>query len=150
MSRMELIDIIFQLCQEKDELEHKLSESSKRLEEKRIVLKNSGSIADAALTLNGVFDAAQKAADQYLLSVKSAYANMEKQIQETKQQCEQMISEAKEEAERIKVRAAKESADRLDEANQECKRKYAQFQTRVNQYIKTHPDIRPMFTRSQK
>ena len=33
-------------------------------------MEDSGSIAEAALRLNGIFEAAQKAADQYLESVK--------------------------------------------------------------------------------
>lgn len=35
-----------------------------------IELENAGSIAEAALRLNGVFEAAQKAAEQYLMNVK--------------------------------------------------------------------------------
>ena len=36
---------------------------------RRIELEEAGSIAEAALRLNGVFDAAQKAADQYIYNI---------------------------------------------------------------------------------
>lgn len=40
---------------------------------REIELEEAGSIAEAALRLNGVFEAAQKAADQYLESVRAMY-----------------------------------------------------------------------------
>lgn len=150
LSRLELIDLIYQLRSENVELEQRLRETSACLEEKTIVLKNSGSIADAALALNGVFDAAQSAADQYLLSMKAAHANMENQIQNTKKQCDQWLSEALAEAENIRNSAEKERAAKLDAAEQECKKKYEQFRARVNQYIREHPEICPLFTKQQR
>lgn len=39
------------------------------LESRRIELEEAGSIAEAALRLNGVFEAAQKAADQYIYNL---------------------------------------------------------------------------------
>ena len=40
------------------------------LESRRIELSKAGSIAEAALKLNGVFEAAQRAADQYLYNIR--------------------------------------------------------------------------------
>ena len=45
------------------ELEEEMAEWKKS---RRIELEKAGSIAEASLRLNGVFEAAQKAADQYL------------------------------------------------------------------------------------
>ena len=42
-------------------------------ENKRIEVEEAGSIAKAALQLNGIFEAAQRAADQYLENVKQRY-----------------------------------------------------------------------------
>ena len=52
------------------------SEMEAQRESRRIELERAGSIAKAALSLNGVFEAAQKAADQYLYSVKMMYGDM--------------------------------------------------------------------------
>lgn len=46
-----------------------VNEIAKRQENRRIELTEAGSIAAAALKLNGVFEAAQKAADQYLYNL---------------------------------------------------------------------------------
>ncbi len=58
----------------KDERIHELETTLEEVREKREVdLEDVGSIAEAALKLHGVFDAAQEAADFYLQSIRSLY-----------------------------------------------------------------------------
>ena len=58
----------------KDAQIHELKTTLQAEREKRDVeLQEAGSIAEAALTLNGVFDAAQKAADLYLEQVRALH-----------------------------------------------------------------------------
>ena len=47
-----------------------LAEANARLEERRIAIEESGSIAEASLKLTKVFEEAQKAADLYVENVK--------------------------------------------------------------------------------
>lgn len=70
LSRKELLDMIYQLMQEKQDLQEKLTDAEKRLEDRRILMAEAGSIADAALKINHVFEAAQAAADDFLRSVR--------------------------------------------------------------------------------
>jgi len=69
MKRSELIDIIYALQEEEEELRRENEELRQQLEERRIIMKKSGSIAEACLGINKVMDAAQRAADQYVASV---------------------------------------------------------------------------------
>lgn len=58
----------------KDAQIHELQDTLQAEREKRETdLENVGSIAEAALRLNGVFDAAQNAADYYLRSIRALY-----------------------------------------------------------------------------
>lgn len=52
------------------EEEAKVQAAEERLKEREITLQNAGSIAEASLQLNGVFVAAQAAADEYLNNVR--------------------------------------------------------------------------------
>ena len=56
-----------------------IAELKDRIEEiqasRQIDLEEAGSIAEAALKLNGIFEAAQKAAEQYLINVKRVCKN---------------------------------------------------------------------------
>lgn len=56
LSRADLIDIIYTLQQQKEQAEQQLAEA--QLQDRQLRLANAGSIAEAALSLNGVFDAA--------------------------------------------------------------------------------------------
>ena len=53
-----------------DELESELKRVNDLLNDKEIKISKAGSIAEAALQLNGVFEAAEKAVGQYLDNVK--------------------------------------------------------------------------------
>ncbi len=69
MSRRELIEIIFAQKQRELELQAKLDEANEQLAQRTIQLENAGSIAEAAVAISGVFQAAQDAADRYLRSL---------------------------------------------------------------------------------
>ena len=71
MRRTELVEIIFALKQSEDPLKAENADLTAKLEQRQIHLDSAGSIAQAALELNHVFEAAQAAADDYLASVRS-------------------------------------------------------------------------------
>lgn len=70
LGRKELLEILLeqQLLIEKQEEE--LKEIKKKLERRKINISNSGTLAEAALRLSGIFEAAQEAADIYLENLK--------------------------------------------------------------------------------
>ena len=71
LSRQELLELLLEQTQRREELEKELEETKKLLEEKEILLESAGSIATAALEINKVFEAADMAARQYVKSVKT-------------------------------------------------------------------------------
>ncbi|SEP75643.1 hypothetical protein SAMN02910289_00549 [Lachnospiraceae bacterium RM5] len=73
MNRSELIEIIYALQKEERRLKKRINELEEKLEDRRIIIDKAGSIAEASLRLNKIFEDAQKAADDYVLSVKSNY-----------------------------------------------------------------------------
>lgn len=71
LRRRDLIALLLDVSKENELLRKQLSDTNRRLTNREIKLKHSGSIAEAALRLNGIFEAAQAAADQYLDSVRN-------------------------------------------------------------------------------
>ena len=69
LSRIELLEMLIQHSKEITRLQEQLEEAHELLEDKYIAIDNAGSIAEASLQINGVFSAAQQAADQYLQNV---------------------------------------------------------------------------------
>ena len=71
LRRGELLEMLLEQSRENEKLKKQLADLQEKLESREIILKESGSIAEAALKLNGVFEAAQKAAEQYLENIRS-------------------------------------------------------------------------------
>ena len=70
LNRYQLLELILIQSEQIEDLEKQLENARKELREQRICVKNAGSIAEAAMELSGVFEAAQQAADLYLKSIK--------------------------------------------------------------------------------
>lgn len=70
LSRRELLEMLIAETEENTRLRSELEQAREKLADRRILLEKSGSMAEAALRLNGVWEAADKAALQYLENVR--------------------------------------------------------------------------------
>ncbi len=70
LSRMDLLEMLLEQSKEVERLQTELETVKKQLDDRRIMEQEAGSIAEAALRLNKVFEAAQQAADQYLENIR--------------------------------------------------------------------------------
>ena len=71
LGRAELVDIIYELQSRNQQCEAEIEKLQKALDDKILKIASAGSIAEAALKLSGIFEAAQAAADQYLASLEA-------------------------------------------------------------------------------
>ena len=71
LSRMDLLEMLLEQSKEVEWLRAELETVKKQVEDRRIMEQEAGSIAEAALRLNKVFEAAQQAADQYLENIRT-------------------------------------------------------------------------------
>ncbi len=71
LSRKELLEMLIVQTRVSEQLEKRVKKLEEQLEDKRIKIENAGNLAEAALKLSGVFEAAQAAAEIYLESLKS-------------------------------------------------------------------------------
>ena len=107
LRRDDLLQILINQQRQNDELNAALAKAREALEEKRIAIEESGSVAEAALKLNGVFEAAQSAADQYLDQMR---AQADAQLAKARLDAEEVLRAARTEAERILREARSEAA----------------------------------------
>ncbi|MCI6733096.1 MAG: DNA repair protein [Lachnospiraceae bacterium] len=70
LSRAELLEMLLMLKEENENLKMQLEQAEVRLHDRRIMIEKAGSIAEAALQLNDVFAAADRAVQQYLENVR--------------------------------------------------------------------------------
>lgn len=69
LRRTELLEMLLAQVKENEKLKMSLKEMQAQLDSRQIMINRAGSIAEAALQLNGVFQAAEAAAAQYLENV---------------------------------------------------------------------------------
>ena len=102
LSRADLIAMMLELAKENQQLRENLETAQQSLESRRISIEKAGSLADAALQLNGVFEAAEDACSQYARNLQER----SRQIQEycdrmerqTREKCDKMLDQAQREA----------------------------------------------------
>lgn len=71
LNRRQLLEMLIAAAEENEHLRSALEQAQSELNSRRILLERSGSMAEAALRLNGVFEAADSAARQYLTNVRA-------------------------------------------------------------------------------
>jgi tRNA A37 threonylcarbamoyltransferase TsaD len=116
LNRAQLIDIIYQLQLQVDQLTAQNRSLEKALADKRLCIDNAGSIAEAALVLNDCFRTAQNAADLYLSEIKAIR-------DETEAQRQRILAEAQTEVSAIVAKTRKALGD-YDSAMEEMLKEY--------------------------
>ena len=91
LTRKQLLELLLVQTERAEKLEEELKEKEALLKNRQLTELEAGNIADASLRLNGVFEAAQAAAEQYLENIMSKSSNVE-------EKAEAIITEAKKKA----------------------------------------------------
>ena len=94
LNRRELVDIIYQLKKNEEQMREQIAALEAELQDRRIHLSVAGSIAEAATDITGIFSVAQSTADLYLREI----ASMK---EDTENECEKMIEDARNKASTI-------------------------------------------------
>ena len=99
LNRYQLLELLVVQTERADRLQARLDEAEKQLNDHNVKLSALGSIAEASLQLNGVFQAAQEAADMYINAAKQ---NAEKLEDAARKRASEILMEAREQARNIK------------------------------------------------
>ena len=70
LRRSDLIEILYEYQTREKALQDEIAALRAALEERELKIQNAGSIAEAVMKLNGLFEAAQKTADDYVEQVR--------------------------------------------------------------------------------
>lgn len=98
LSRSELLEMLITQMEENEKQGKRLEGAENALRSRQIAIENAGSIAEASVQLNGVFEAAQSAAEQYLENVRQIEKQQsliaQQMQEEAKKQADAMITQA--------------------------------------------------------
>lgn len=145
LSRLELIDIIGEMQKRLEEAESETEKLRAEAKKRELRIASSGSIAEAALKVNGVFDAAQSAAEQYLQSfyksspealeiVASAEKKGEEIIEDAKKRGRAILASAEKQARALVIKTKKYDAEKRHDAEEAAK-----------EYLRLHEGLKAIF-----
>lgn len=134
MNRAELIEIIYAQQQNERQLREENEELHRQLDDKLLRLEKAGSIAEAALSLNHIFEDAEAAAQQYLENCQMYNAEASRTMADAKQKAEDMVREAEKE-----VELAKKECCAMHEKIEKEKKSLAAYATRI---LENYPELK--------
>ena len=94
LRREDLLLILIDQQRQIDTLTETLKERDEEIERRRVAIDTSGSLAEAALRLNDVYAAAQKAADTYLTEMKARANDI---LEDARREAADVLAEAENE-----------------------------------------------------
>ena len=99
LNRTDLLKLLLEEKKESEALRKQLQEMQLQLECKQLNLNHSGSLAEAALKLSGIFEAAETACQYYTENIRNLSGRQEeicrKMEQETREKCDRMLEQAR-------------------------------------------------------
>ena len=98
LSRSELLEMLIAQTEENDRLKIRLEQAEAQLRDRRIAIDKAGSLAEAALSLNGVFQAAEAAAQQYLENIQRISGQQDAICRSMKEKAEKETEQIRQEA----------------------------------------------------
>lgn len=120
LKRGELLEILIESSRENemlrgqvDSLNDEIAGLNGKLSDRKIKIEKAGNLAEAALSLNGVFEAAQAAARQYLDNLQDLYDREEENCIKKEKQVEALV-------ERLLADTNKKCSDMTRAAEEEC------------------------------
>lgn len=133
LSRRELLKMLVAQAEENKSLQERLEKAEAQLADRQIKFEQAGSLAEASLSLNGVFQAADDAARQYL-----------ENIETLSRQQDEICRGIQEEAERKAALLLKEAESYKEKAKEEADAYWVQIQEQVENLLRDHDALRDL------
>lgn len=95
LTRAELLEMLIAQSKEVAALKEQLNRAEEQLRNRQIIVENAGSVAEASLQLNGVFEAAQNAADQYLENIRRRADICEETERKSRERAEKLLNDVR-------------------------------------------------------
>lgn len=133
LSKNEMMMVMHDQEQEIDKLKAQVEELQAKLDGYEIKVSESGSLADAAAKVSGLFEAAQLTVDTYLENMKRRDEEAEAVFADVQKQADQIIAEAEEVA-----------GKRLAAADAEIEEKWAVIESRLLVMYESHKGLQEL------
>lgn len=148
LKRIDLLDMLIEQGKENERLQLELEEALDKLEQREIKINEAGSIAEASLSLSGVFEAAQEAAKKYLENIERLSGEQEKicaQIQvESERKADQLLLETREKCQLLEDETREKCEKMVYTAEQEVTQYWNSLSQKLEDFKDKHKELREL------
>lgn len=124
LSRADLIEIIYELQKSERNMQDEIAELKQKLEERRVAIEESGSLAEVLAKLNGLFEAAQATADDYRREAEQLL----EEAQSIRMQADDYQADVKRQVAKLARLTVQQRKDALAKTEEECRQLLAAAQ----------------------
>ncbi len=146
LSRTDLLELLLKQSHELDHCRAELEAANQKLADREIALSQAGSIAEASLLVNGFFEAAEQACDQYLENIRrlniKQEAICESLERDTRLKCEMMEFETKSKCEKLEFETKEKCDQMVTEAQKQSQTYWEIVNEKVNQLLNSHTALK--------
>ena len=170
LNRKELLELMLDQSRQLDDLREQLRQAQEQLASRQLLLNKAGSIAEASLQLNRVFEAAQAAAEQYLENVQTLSGRQTEVCQqlvdesqqkadtllnetqtrcqimeaETQARCQAMEAETQEKCRILETETREKCETMTRKAEEQANQAWQQAQEKIHQVIDQHDALKDL------
>lgn len=145
LSRNDLLQMLLEQSREVESLRVQLAEAQHALQDRTIAIDKAGSIAEASLQLNGVFQAAQAACQQYMDNISNLSQRQEevcaRMEAESRQRAEQMIADAQRQKEATERETQQYCAELVEKAKAESQLYWDSVSQKLDAFSAEHAEL---------
>lgn len=145
LSRGDLMQIMLDQSREIERLQKRLSEAKRALQDRTIKIDQAGSIAEASLQLNGVFEAAQAACKQYTENI-STLSQRQEQVcaKRDRESCEaaaRLIAEAEQQKAEMERTTKLQCDQMLEKAKTDSQKYWDDVSAKLQPFVENHAEL---------
>ena len=135
LKRPEMLDRLIEQEAVIEKLQLRVEEMETERRDRSIKIDQAGSLAEAALQVNGVIEATQKAADEYLENIKTLN-------ERTTILCAQQEEECKARCQTLEAQTKRRWEDMVKATEQKISARWNEFSQKVDQYLEAHGELK--------
>lgn len=148
LSRSALLEMLLEQSRENDRLRAQVEELARQLSDRQFKIDQAGSIAEASMQINQVFESAQAAAEQYLENI-LALSGRQEQIcrqleEESTQKANALLVETERKCRTMEAATTEKCARMTKEAEESADRIWADAQHRIQKLIDDQAGLRKL------
>ena len=148
LSKKELINKVIEQQEILEKQKMTIEEMEKEIQDRHIKLDKAGTIAEATVLLNGVIEATEKAAAQYLENIEKLSGDQERvmkqQQAEHEKKMQELYNETKEKCDALQMKTERECAEKIADAERQVEDRWSTLELKWDTFCTARDDMKEM------